>query len=164
MLIGTDSIPSDSPELRRLKAIANVMDSLVEVPVLRWRIGVDGLLGLVPGLGDVFGLGVSGYFIYVAAKMQVSGVVLTRMVLNVVLDAVVGAIPFVGDLFDFVFKANRKNLEILEKHVHDPARTHRRSMGFLLAFGASLFAGFLGVAYLVFLLAQALVELIRSIF
>jgi len=133
-------------EVARLRSIADVMDSLVPVPILG-RVGLDGILGLIPGVGDLVGLTVSSYFVLIAAKMRVSKAVLARMVFNIGVDAMVGTIPFVGDMFDFVFKANRKNLVLVERHLQDPAGTHRHSMAFFAILLLSLFALMIAVGY-----------------
>lgn len=103
------------------------MDDAVELPLLGVRIGVDPLLGLLPGAGDVLGAAVGGWIVVTAARLGAAPSVVARMLLNVGVDALVGAAPFLGDLFDVAFKANRRNLDILEEHVRDPTATLRRS-------------------------------------
>ncbi|MCM2282236.1 MAG: DUF4112 domain-containing protein [Bdellovibrionaceae bacterium] len=138
--------PSSHPEhLVHVRKISRVMDDLVTVPGTRFRIGLDGILGLIPGVGDVAGLAISAYFIFVAAQMRVPAVVLARMFLHVGIDTLVSAIPVLGDLFDFVWKANRKNLLLLEQHAVNPIQTRTRSLWLLVAVAC------LGVALLIFI-------------
>ncbi len=104
------------------------MDEAVGVPGTRVRLGLDGLLGLLaPGAGDAVGGAVSVYAMYAAARLGAGPAVLLRMALNVGLDALVGIVPLLGDLFDFAFKANRRNLRLLESYVEAPQQTRRKS-------------------------------------
>ncbi len=92
------------------------MDSSVRLPG-GFRVGVDGLIGLVPGVGDLAAAGVSFYIVAQAAHAGVPARVLARMVLNVALDAVVGAIPVLGDVFDVAFKANLRNARLMDAYL-----------------------------------------------
>lgn len=120
-----------SPHLRhveRLRRVSRWMDEAVGVPGTRFRVGLDGVMGLlVPGAGDAVGGAVSVYAMYAAARLGAGPAVLLRMTLNIGLDALVGVVPFLGDLFDFAFKANRRNLRLLEAFASDPRRTRARS-------------------------------------
>lgn len=97
----------------RLKRLAWLLDSAIPLPG-GYRIGLDGLIGLVPGLGDVVAALLSSYIVLEAARLRVPGSVLLRMGLNVALEVIIGAVPIVGDLFDFAFKANERNVGLLE--------------------------------------------------
>lgn len=103
--------------LRRLERLAIVLDSAIVVPGTRFRFGVDALLGLFPGGGDVVGAALSGYIIYEAWKLGVPAPAVARMVGNVLADTALGAVPVAGDLFDAYWKANLRNIEILREHV-----------------------------------------------
>lgn len=109
--------PEDHKRLQRLRALARLMDSAIRVPGLNWRIGLDSLIGLAPGVGDAAGFCVSAYALLEARRLGAPATLLLRMGLNIALDAVVGSIPLVGDLFDAGFKANRRNLRLLERHL-----------------------------------------------
>lgn len=99
--------------IERLEALARLLDTRFTLPGTGVRFGLDGLLGLIPGVGDtVTGL-ISAYLIAEAAKMGARKRTVLRMAWNAGLDMVLGAIPVVGDLFDFAFKANRKNVGLL---------------------------------------------------
>lgn len=99
----------------RLVALARLMDAAVHVPVLRTRVGLDALLGLVPGLGDLASAAIGLYLVAEARALGASRWLQARMVGNLLVDAVVGAVPVAGDLFDVYFKAHVRNLRLLEK-------------------------------------------------
>ncbi len=103
--------------LARLNALARIMDSLFVIPGTQLRLGVDSILGLVPIVGDVLAQVVSAYLIMEARRLGVSKLTLWRMVGNSLIDTVVGAVPLVGDAFDVAFKANMKNLRLLQRHL-----------------------------------------------
>jgi len=103
--------------LQRIRRIARLMDSAVALPGTRLRFGLDPLLGLVPGAGDVVSALISVYMIHQARRLGVGKQVLGAMVANAAADALLGAVPVLGDLFDFAFKANTRNLMLLEKHL-----------------------------------------------
>jgi hypothetical protein len=103
--------------LARLNMVARTMDSLFAIPGTRLRLGVDSIIGLVPVVGDILVHAVSAYLIWEARQLGVSKLTLWRMVGNTLIDTVVGAVPLVGDAFDVVFKANMKNLRLLQRHL-----------------------------------------------
>jgi len=107
------------PALKNINRLAQLMDSQFRLPGTNFRFGLDGILGLIPGAGDLSTLAVSGYMIMIMAKNGASGNVIAKMVVNVLIDALLGAIPFIGDLFDFVFKANLKNMQLMREHYQD---------------------------------------------
>ena len=111
------SQPIHEGTMQRLRRLARLMDNAVNLPGTRFRIGLDPLLGLIPGAGDAVTACISLYMIVQARRLGVSNQVLTAMVVNVAVDALVGAVPVLGDLFDFAFKANSRNLVLLEKHL-----------------------------------------------
>ena len=102
--------------MKHIALLTKLMDKQFRLPGTNFRFGLDGLIGLIPGAGDVTTLAVSCYLLALMAKNGASGYVMARMVLNVAIDAVVGSIPLVGDLFDFAFKANSKNLRLMQEH------------------------------------------------
>lgn len=118
---------STAREIERLRLITRVMDEALRIPGTRLRFGLDGLLGLLPGAGDAVTAAISGYALLAAARTGASRALLARMAGNILLDAAVGAIPLLGDVFDFGFKANRRNLNLLEQHAADPVRTRKSS-------------------------------------
>lgn len=99
-----------------MEFLARWMDAKFRLPGTNFRFGLDGLLGLIPGVGDLSTFAVSGYLVVLMARNGASGYVLARMLLNIVVDAALGAIPLVGDLFDFVHKANLKNMRLMRQY------------------------------------------------
>lgn len=104
------------PGLGKVRRLAKLMDAQFSIPGTQYRFGLDGIIGLIPGLGDLSTFAVSGYMVMIMAQNGASGYVLARMTLNILIDAAIGAIPLIGDLFDFAFKANTRNLRLMEEH------------------------------------------------
>lgn len=102
-------------ERRRLRALAWLMDARFVIPGIGVRVGLDGLIGLVPGIGDAATLLVSAYIIYRGHCLGVPPRLIGRMIINVGVDAVLGSVPVVGDLFDIAFKANLYNVDLLDR-------------------------------------------------
>jgi len=125
------------------------------VPGTRFRVGLDPLLGLVPGIGDALGALASSYLVLVAVRLGAPASVVGRLVLNIAVDAIVGAVPFLGDLFDFAFRANVRNLALLEEWLERPGPTRRASgavvaaalLAMLLLVGALAFAAYAVLAW-----------------
>lgn len=109
-----EQTPQLAPELQLL---ADWMDGVFRVPGVGWRFGLDAILGFIPGIGDTATSVASLYILTAAHRYGVTRTTLLRMALNVVLDAVVGAIPFVGDIFDVYWKSNQRNVAILKRHM-----------------------------------------------
>ena len=107
---------SDKRGLREIEFLAKLMDSRFRVPGTDIRFGLDAIIGLIPVAGDLSTLAVSGYMLLILARNGASGFLLARMVLNVLIDTVVGMIPFLGDVFDVAFKANMRNLRLMQEH------------------------------------------------
>ncbi len=104
-------------EIDRLDRIADRMDNLVRLPIVGARVGLDSILGLIPGIGDIAALGPAGYIIYRARQMGTPKPVIVRMAVNTAIDAIIGSIPLVGDIFDIGNKANKKNVALLRRHM-----------------------------------------------
>lgn len=102
---------------RRIRRVARLMDDAIKLPVINRKIGYDGIIGMVPGIGDAVTAVMSSYILVEAARAGVPKRVLVGMATRLGVDTLVGAIPVVGDLFDFAYKANRKNAETALKHI-----------------------------------------------
>lgn len=109
--------PSRADTVARLDALATLMDSAITVPGTRFRFGLDALIGLVPGIGDLASALISSYIVWEARQLGLPRWKIARMVGNVALDTTVGAIPLVGDVLDVFYKSNRRNLKILRDHL-----------------------------------------------
>jgi hypothetical protein len=118
--------------LETLRGLVRLLDGAVRIPGTSFRFGLDALIGLVPGIGDVAGAALSGFVVLAAIRVGVPAAVLLRMLLNVGIDMAIGAVPLAGDLFDFAWRANARNLALLERTVADP-RGARRSSGAIVA-------------------------------
>jgi hypothetical protein len=111
-----ESKKETAPSLENLTLLAKLMDSQFRIPGTNIKFGLDALIGLVPGFGDFATFLISGYMITVLASNGASGFVLAQMVLNVIIDSVFGAIPVLGDIFDVAFKANQRNITLMQQH------------------------------------------------
>jgi hypothetical protein len=110
----------------RVRSIAKLLDSAIRIPGTRIRFGVDAVVGLIPGLGDVAGAVFSGYLILLGSRMGLPPHIITRMVTNVAIDTIAGGVPILGDLFDVAWKSNLKNVALLEQFT-DPQGTAEAS-------------------------------------
>ena len=119
----------DRTAVTRAKGLARVLDDLIRIPGTNIGIGLDPIIGLIPGVGDMAGGLLSTYIMAVAARQGVPTSVLLRMLGNIALDSVVGVVPLIGDLFDFGVKANRRNVDLLERYLVAPGQTKSASRG-----------------------------------
>lgn len=103
--------------LLRLEQLAHLMDSAFLIPGINRRVGLDSVIGLVPVIGDVAGMLLSSYIVYEARRLGVPKWLVARMAMNVAFDGVIGAVPLAGDIFDAAFKANRRNVALLRRHL-----------------------------------------------
>ncbi len=106
----------EHPSIRNFERLAKLMDSQFRIPGTNIRFGFDSIIGLVPGAGDITSFIISGFMLLTLAKNGASGFLLARMSMNLIIDAAIGSIPLLGDLFDVVFKANQRNLKLMREH------------------------------------------------
>jgi hypothetical protein len=130
---------------RRLGRIAWLLDSSIPLPGMRFRIGADAIIGLIPGVGDLLGVLLSSYIVREAARVGAPPSVLIRMAWNVAIEGVVGMVPLLGDVFDAAWKANQRNFALLEAHLDRPQQVRRSSRAFV----ALLMLGLVGLFVLV---------------
>ena len=112
--------PTLERRMARLREWATLLDTAFVVPGTRVRFGWDPILGLIPGLGDLVGPLYSAVILVTAIQLGIPRIVQLRMLLTAMVDVAVGVIPVVGDLFDVVWKANKRNMALLERHAHAP--------------------------------------------
>ena len=136
MISLTEPKPGD-PRTEALRRLTWLLDDAIRLP-LGFRMGLDALIGLIPGFGDVAGGIMALYGIGVAWQLGAPPAVLARMVLNVTLDTLLGILPILGDLWDIGFASNRRNLAILEHWLARPEHATRRSAFILVLFVATL--------------------------
>jgi hypothetical protein len=148
-------------EVERLRALTRLLDSAIQIPGTRYRFGLDALIGIVPGIGDAVGALFSAFIVFQAARMGVSTPTLVKMMGNVALDTIVGEIPLLGDVFDAGWKANTRNLALLEGHLEQPAATRRSSRRALWLIGGALVLLLIGVIAVAILVAEFVVSQIR---
>src|SRR5687768_2411412 len=149
-------------DITRARSLARVLDSAVGVPGTPLRIGLDAILGLIPGGGDIAGAALSGYIVLTAARHGASKAVIGRMLLNVLLDTTIGAIPILGDLFDVAYKSNMRNVALLERHAAQPVAVTRQSRWVAAAVVAVLILIAIGVGTLGVLIARAVWQLVTA--
>jgi hypothetical protein len=142
----------ESAEVRetreRLSQLAWLLDSSIPIPGTRLTIGIDALIGLFPFIGDLIGVLLSSYIMSEAARLGAPKSVLMRMAFNVGVEGVVGIVPFAGDVFDAAWKANQRNVRLLNAWFDHPAKAARSSRAFaaLLVLGVAAFLFLLGTA------------------
>jgi len=150
----------DPTRMERLRRVGWLLDNAIPIPGTRFRLGIDQIIGLVPGIGDLIGGALSLYIIVEAWRLGVPRGLLARMGWNVAIDTLVGEIPLLGDLFDIGFKANIRNLALLDGFAQRPAEVRRTSRRFV----ALLVAGLVLLTAGAIALAVVLVRLLSGLF
>lgn len=117
--LGTDTVSIR----RRIEAMEQLLERSFVIPGINRPVGLDAIVGLVPVIGDVVAMGLGAYIVWEARNLGMPKWKLLRMAGNVAFDSAVGAVPMVGDLFDFLFRSNTRNLRIVKRHLdkHHPA-------------------------------------------
>lgn len=149
---------SNTPQIRKLQMIAKLMDSQFVIPGTNIRFGFDALIGLIPGVGDLATFGVSGFMLVIMAQNGASGLVLARMILNVLIDTAIGSIPLLGDLFDVGFKANTRNVRLMQEYYQE-GRHRGSAWRVIVPVMLVFFILFCIVAWLVYQLALLVIDL-----
>ncbi len=156
------STESRSQTLKQLQTLSRLLDNAVAIPGTSYRVGLDPFLGLIPGMGDVAGIVFSAYIVVQATRWKLPAETLIRMVLNLGVDWLLGTVPLLGDLFDVGWKANARNVALLEDHLAQPAQhaaADRWVVGLVFVALGLLLAMSVAIASAVIL---GLVHLIRS--
>jgi len=148
--------------LRRLDKLSQLLDNAIPIPGTPFRTGLDGLLGLIPGVGDLLGAGIALYIIFEAARLGCPKRTLLHMLGNVGLEALVGTVPILGDLFDIGWKANVRNVALLRVHRAELGREQRSSRQILRLVLVAIVLLFIGLVALTILGVRFLYQLIAS--
>lgn len=148
--------------LTRARAVALLLDSGASIPGTKIRFGLDPILGLVPGLGDVAGAVLSGYIVLVGVRLGASRSVVLRMLANIVIDTVLGSVPVLGDAFDVVWKSNNRNVALLERFLERPEATRAASRALIAAVIVLLVALVAGGVVISVVALRALIGLIAA--
>lgn len=151
-----------NPGMDRLHRIAWILDDLVRVPGTSRRFGLDPVLGLLPGGGDIAGGALSAYIVIAAARLGAPSSVILRMGWNILVDTVLSAVPLLGDVFDATWKANRRNMALLESYMEQPDSAQRGSRLVLAAVLVGIAATVIGMAALTVLAVRWLVGLLGA--
>ena len=124
--------------LRQIDFISKLLDTQFTIPIIGVRFGIDPLIGLIPGLGDLLSSGIGAYPILMAIRHNFSRAIILQMVFNWVLDLVIGQFPIVGDLFDLFYKSNRKNFELFKLGAIKPKEQKKSSTVFVFGVSAAV--------------------------
>jgi uncharacterized protein DUF4112 len=132
----TEIRPTVMPTTATQAPVIEYLEWLTEraIRVGPWSFGLDGILGLVPGLGDLISGLISAYIVACAARDGVPRAAVARMITNVAIDTALGSIPIAGDVFDFLYKSNTKNLQIYRDSLYGRRRQSARDWGFVILF------------------------------
>lgn len=158
--------PDNHPQaskVRQLRKLSNLLDDAVRVPGTSYGVGIDPLLGLIPGGGDFLGGLISVYIVFSAAMMGLPRETLTRMASNIVFDSLAGTVPVFGDLFDVAWKANSKNMDILESHLKSSQVSQSSDRWFIILLLGGLILFIIAIAALGVLIISLLVQFIQFI-
>lgn len=134
---------------RKSRKYAELLDSWFTIPGTKINIGLDPLIGLVSGVGDLAGAFLSVYFMFYATRLGAKSSVLLRMFMNIVADMTIGLIPVLGDLFDVAWKANLRNARLLEKLEEEPGKLERESTVFMWILFAVLVLILVGIVIII---------------
>jgi Domain of unknown function (DUF4112) len=137
-----------APTLKRLRQMARLLDKAIVIPGTEVGIGLDPLLGLLPGGGDFLGVMLSAYIVLEAARLGAPRATLGRMTVNIIMDGILGAVPVLGDFFDFAWTANTHNIKLLEEYLKFPGQRKKADWWFIA-----------GILLLLLVVAIALVAL-----
>ncbi len=142
MITSTDS---KLKTLKRLRNLSHLLDNAIRIPGTPIRFGLDPLLGLIPAGGDIAGALLSAYIIFSAAQLGVPRKSLVQMVSNILLETLVGTVPIVGDVFDAAWKANVRNMELLETHLDAPTSERKANTLFIVLLLVGLMVAVLAI-------------------
>ncbi|MGP1375378.1 MAG: DUF4112 domain-containing protein [Almyronema sp.] len=146
--------PARIERLKRVRHLSRLLDNSITIPGINYRIGLDPIIGLLPGGGDLLTGLMSVYILVEAYRFGLPTSTLSRMAFNILLEVVAGTVPTIGDLFDVVWKANAQNVALIEQHLQQPQPSHRSNYLFFVVIVALLVAAIIGVATFAILVVQ----------
>jgi len=147
----------DKPELNLLKQYAKLLDSKFRFPGTDITFGIDPLIGMIPGVGDIVGYGFSVVLLISAFRKGVKGEVLIKMLGNIGLDTLIGMVPVLGTIFDFVYKANDRNYQLLNEFVEEDKHAGS-GWPYIIAIVAILIVFLIGLFWLAFSIGKWIVS------
>lgn len=148
--------------MQRLRTLGKLLDNAIGIPGTKIRIGLDPIIGLIPGGGDTAGLILSSFIVLEAAQLGASKSALRTMALNILLETIAGTVPIIGDVFDVTWKSNIRNIELLEEHLQFPRSNQKRNHRFAVLLIAGLALAFIGSIALSFYLLRWIFHLIQA--
>jgi hypothetical protein len=143
---------------RRIGRVTHALDELIAVPGTPVRVGLDPVIGLIPVVGDAVAAIVGVWVIAEAARFGIPRLVVGRMAVNLVVDLAIGAIPLLGDIFDFAFRSNSANLELFRRHALEPGASTRGEQAFLVG----LLLLLVGIAWLILMAVGAVWQFLTT--
>jgi hypothetical protein len=154
--------PTEKTRLSRLEQLSRLLDTAFRIPGTDIRIGLDAIVGLVPGVGDALGAVLSSYIIIEAARLGIPKRTLLKMIGNVAVESIVGAVPVIGDVFDIAWKANVKNFELLREHVAGGVAKERSSKQIMRLFVWTIVLIVVGLVALSITIVRFLYQLVAG--
>jgi hypothetical protein len=151
---------SKAARLKRLRSLSYILDNAIPIPGTSYRVGLDPILGLIPGGGDILGSAFSAYIVLEAALLGLPRESLVRMASNILFETVVGSVPVLGDIFDVTWKANVKNMALLEAHMNSPKQSQRADWWFIILLLGGLMLVVLGIAAISIIILRLLFQAI----
>jgi hypothetical protein len=153
---------AQTAKMQRLRQLSYWLDNSIKIPGTSFRIGLDPIIGLIPGGGDTLGLVMSAFIVLEAAQMGASKSTLGTMAFNVLLETIAGTVPGVGDVFDATWKSNARNITLLEQHLDMPQPVPAQNRWFALLLIAGLALALILCAYLSFRLVRWLFQILSQ--
>jgi hypothetical protein len=154
-------VDSKVARLKQLRHLSFWLDEAIAIPGTRYRIGLDPIIGLIPGGGDTVGMVFSSFIVLEAARLGASRSMLGRMAFNVLLETLLGTVPLVGDFFDATWKSNSKNIQLLEAHLQVPQTAQTQNRGFAILLVLGLLLVFAGCVFLSVVVLRWLIHAVR---
>jgi len=148
--------------LEHLTVLSYLLDRAFRIPGTQWRFGIDALIGLIPGLGDIVGSLVGAYSLWIARQLGAPVAVQARMLLNLAVDGIVGLVPILGDVFDFAFKAHSRNQALLAQWLQSPHQIQRSSLAVVVGGMLFLLALLCAAAWMLVSALQWVIALLQS--